>query len=396
MDKIICDVCGTTYPESAAQCPICGYAKPTKAKAAPDNGDGQSGSYVYVKGGRFSSSNVHKRNIENGVTPSPEDSLPEKEYRKPNYGAFFGTAAVVILFALIAVLIFFIVKIASRQADTSNTGHGGASSTQQTDDPNVAVPCRELHTNSVDVSLTESGAKWLIQVTPLPANTTDEVSFVSQDPSIATVDNSGTITAVSPGKTAVVVTCGEKSLIITVTCTFDDGKTWSLNREDISLFKAGETWDLYSKTSTVAKNKITWTCADPSIATVDGGIVTAVSAGITTVQAEYNGTVLTCTVRCKISEDEGNGKDNDKENNVDSATLKISHTDVTIRVNETFNLTLRDAGGNVANVVWKVSRNGYVSVAGNQVKGAKSTGKDYVTVSTEYEGKTYRCIVRVK
>ena len=26
MNKVICDICGTSYPENAEQCPICGYA----------------------------------------------------------------------------------------------------------------------------------------------------------------------------------------------------------------------------------------------------------------------------------------------------------------------------------------------------------------------------------
>jgi rubrerythrin len=27
MSKVICDICGTTYPETADNCPICGYAQ---------------------------------------------------------------------------------------------------------------------------------------------------------------------------------------------------------------------------------------------------------------------------------------------------------------------------------------------------------------------------------
>ena len=28
MSKIICDICGTSYPETAKQCPICGCVRP--------------------------------------------------------------------------------------------------------------------------------------------------------------------------------------------------------------------------------------------------------------------------------------------------------------------------------------------------------------------------------
>ena len=42
MSKIICEVCGTSYPSSAAQCPICGCVRPQNKQPAsgdvlPDN-----------------------------------------------------------------------------------------------------------------------------------------------------------------------------------------------------------------------------------------------------------------------------------------------------------------------------------------------------------------------
>ena len=33
MSKIICDVCGTTYPDSATQCPICGCVRSADVEA---------------------------------------------------------------------------------------------------------------------------------------------------------------------------------------------------------------------------------------------------------------------------------------------------------------------------------------------------------------------------
>ena len=27
MNKVICDICGTSYPDTADQCPICGYSR---------------------------------------------------------------------------------------------------------------------------------------------------------------------------------------------------------------------------------------------------------------------------------------------------------------------------------------------------------------------------------
>ena len=63
MSKVICDICGTTYAETAAQCPICGCARTTTAQTMADSTQPSedNGAYTYVKGGRFSKTNVRKR-----------------------------------------------------------------------------------------------------------------------------------------------------------------------------------------------------------------------------------------------------------------------------------------------------------------------------------------------
>ena len=55
MNKIVCYVCGTSYPENATQCPICGYVQTAETSASAGSGEG---SYTYVIGGRFSKANV--------------------------------------------------------------------------------------------------------------------------------------------------------------------------------------------------------------------------------------------------------------------------------------------------------------------------------------------------
>ena len=76
-----------------------------------------------------------------------------------------------------------------------------------------------------------------------------------------------------------------------------------------------------------------------------------------------------------------------------TVTWSISHTDVTIKVGESFNLRLKSSEGETASVNWSASKSGIVSVSGNRITGKKS---GTVTVSCEFGGKTYKCIVRVK
>ena len=56
MSKIICDVCGSAYADTADQCPICGTAKRDTNATKPESQS--EGGYNYVKGGRFSHANV--------------------------------------------------------------------------------------------------------------------------------------------------------------------------------------------------------------------------------------------------------------------------------------------------------------------------------------------------
>lgn len=62
MSKIICDVCGTSYPDTVNQCPICGKTKQDDSVSVVAAANAQDSGYAYVKGGRFSHANVRKRN----------------------------------------------------------------------------------------------------------------------------------------------------------------------------------------------------------------------------------------------------------------------------------------------------------------------------------------------
>ena len=79
MSKIICEVCGTSYPETANQCPICGCVRPADATSVETDTAVETG-YTYVKGGRFSKANVRKRNRSAGkpaeVAPGVRRSFP--------------------------------------------------------------------------------------------------------------------------------------------------------------------------------------------------------------------------------------------------------------------------------------------------------------------------------
>lgn len=404
MDKIICDVCGTSYPDSADQCPICGYVKSTRAKSDVS----EDGGYTHVRGGRFSNNNVKRRNEENGIpVAKPEESVRKKA---PAAGSnmILGITAVILIIVLLLVVVIFVTKVIGRINSGVNELPSGNVSTAETTAPEKPGPCQELHTNAPAVEIAEEAGSVALQVSTVPAVTTDSITYTSMDPEIATVTASGVVTGVSSGETAIAVRCGDATLLITVNCTFGpdipaDG-TWSMNRKDITLSKEGETWDLYSKNSTIAKNLIKWTSDDESVATIEDGIVKAVGRGKTMVRGECNGITYSCTIRCNLPLTDTEKEDENK--NEDAATpdenektVKISHTDVTLKPNgeandKSFNLYLKDGDGNKLDVTWTASEEGYVTIEGNKITAIKA-GKS-ITVSATYEGETYKCTIRLK
>ena len=63
MSKIVCDICGTAYPETTDKCPICGSAKQIEGNASePAAEGGEQAAKTVTKGGHFSNSNVRRRN----------------------------------------------------------------------------------------------------------------------------------------------------------------------------------------------------------------------------------------------------------------------------------------------------------------------------------------------
>ena len=120
-----------------------------------------------------------------------------------------------------------------------------------------------------------------------------------------------------------------------------------------------------------------WEADCEGVVELSGTTVTAVGEGTVLLSCEWDGQYFDCFVTVEEK----------------TVTWKISHTDVTIKVGESFNLRLKSSEGETATVTWKANKSGYVTISGNKITG-KAAGT--ITVSCEFEGETYQCIVRVK
>ena len=323
MSKIICDVCGTSYPETAAQCPICGCVRSgdpiTVAGDTNDVDMHSSSSYTYVKGGRFSKSNVKKRNSGKLVYTAEPDGMPEREGSSEKRGEKALIITIVaLLFAIVAIVIyiacsFFDIKLPSgdtgaTQGNSGTTGQSQQSTTEPTKDSTVRVPCESLKVSDTVIEFNKKDAVLLLNVTALPKGQTDEIKFVSDNTAVATVDVNGKVVAVGNGQATITITCGEQTATCRVVCTIAEATTpptvpdvtypieeFKLNREDFTLKTSNPVWVLYR--GEIPVDLIEWRSDDETVATFEEGVVTAIGPGVTKVYATYQGVTLSCIVR---------------------------------------------------------------------------------------------------
>lgn len=151
---------------------------------------------------------------------------------------------------------------------------------------------------------------------------------------------------------------------------------WTQSVTEAALY-VGDSFELTLVNQYGEQADALWTADCEGVVEVDGTTVTAVGEGTALLSCETDGQWFDCFV--EVTEHE--------------VTWSISHTDVTIKVGESFYLKVRSSEGETAPVSWSASKSGYVSISGNKITGKKA---GTVTVSCTHEGVTYKCIVRVK
>ncbi len=245
MSKIICDVCGTRYPETSDQCPICGHIREVSGKTAEDvliMDDARPAAREKVRGGRFSKSNVQKRTgnaAAYSAAPAKSKAAKQAESAKPSRkeepvftedaqnkkaNTILNVLLVVVILALLIVTgyIFMehILPNLNKPVATEAPEEPVIETTlpEETEEP--TFPCEELVLDETEFLFTEYEQKRLINVEVKPENTTDPLTFTSGDELIAIVDSEGCVTALAEGQTVITITCGDIQAEYSVVCLF--------------------------------------------------------------------------------------------------------------------------------------------------------------------------------
>lgn len=182
---------------------------------------------------------------------------------------------------------------------------------------NVSVESIALNLESVQLKVGESV---ILNALVLPEEATDKsIEWSSDSPTIASIDQNGTVTAFALGSATITASCGEVSATCTVTVVPTPVESITLSKDDAQL-KVGE---IIALTATVipedATDKtVTWTSDNAEVASVDeNGNVIAVALGSANITAACGEVNATCNVTVVATP-------------VESITLSQEYADLTV------------------------------------------------------------------
>lgn len=236
MSKVICEICGTSYPETADQCPICGYPRDldlvTEEEKIEEEGKASSPAPAEkepVRGGKFASGNRGRKAAEPVKKPQYDDGDDEEDEDDAHEGgqsnALLVVALILVIAALLAATAFIGVKYVLPNMGVEETSAPSESiaQTQPEETEKPTVPCTNLVLTSGGlVHLEKDGQYWLLNVVVLPVDCTDDLVFTSSDETVATVNSEGRVTAVGQGEAVITISCGEQKLECRIECSFPE------------------------------------------------------------------------------------------------------------------------------------------------------------------------------
>ena len=396
MGKIICEVCGTVYPDSADCCPICGYSRDRGGfDQSEDLLNDQQDAYAYdpavdgeTDGFDFADYDLDGSNAGNdsedlqfeeprkaifdydAVNPGSNeeydsyadvsgqetlndypqdyyDNYDNYDQKEPKSHMGLIVFLVILILLLIGASAFLMVKyvlpsvLGPQMPEVPQTEMVTEALTEA---PNTepVIPCQSLAlVEGGEVSLSREGQFYLIHAAVIPEDTTDQLTYQSEDENVILVDATGKITAVGEGSTNVILTCGSQIIKLPVTVSYqeeteatveeteaaedgneeagapegtedgeaeateekkDDGLkdvVLKLKKTDLMSGVPGVSFRLELDCD-LTPEEVTWSTTHAGVATVKNGVVTTVGGGICKIIAKYGDQEVSCLIRCNF------------------------------------------------------------------------------------------------
>lgn len=356
MNKIICDICGTSYPDTAESCPICGCSRDSAADFLnADVLEEEVSAEMAVDVERkdvfaFAEEKEAEEDIdlnedddeddddedtEDGDDEDDDDEEDDDDTSRSNVFVVILLTVLIIVLLGAAAFIYFRFFLPNRAEETTPTTIVQELPETTAAATELTIPCEHLvMTNAGIAELNAEGQQFLLHIRTIPEDTTDKIIYTSGNESVATVSEDGKITAVAEGETIVYISCGTYSIECPVivkyvketvppTTEIVEETTGEIIDETVSETAANEETAPAANKDVVLKLKktdiqlgvyyqfqlvldcdlnpedVTWTSEHPHIAKVDEqGNVTAMKEGTTSVTAKYGDQEVKCMVRC--------------------------------------------------------------------------------------------------
>lgn len=365
MDKVICEICGTVFPDDAEKCPLCGCSRDflmedigdvlldEEAFAAAET----ASSNTRKKGKVFDYDEVNqekpvrKIRVEEDEDDDDDDDDEEDEDEEPRTNIFLVIILIILIVLLLLAAGFFFLRyimpnMKDEPVQTEPTAVTQVIETEPVETEVPEIPCTNLMMDGGKMELAEGGKK-LLNVHVYPDNTTDAVIYVSGDENVVTVSEDGTVTAVGEGSTVITVTCGNQQIKCNVTVDYDAVES-TVSSETIPAPTVGNTDESQAVEATEATEH-----TEPAEATE------ATEAAEETVPA--------------------------------GTELKLKKTDITIGSNYTSVRLEMDCEIKPEDVKW-FTMDSTIAIVHDGV--VTSTGSGLTRIYGEYKGQQVECIVR--
>lgn len=284
-----------------------------------------------------------------------------------------------------------VVKV-DQSGNIEAVGKGTATITATVEDKTASVqvtvnnPLKSISLNKTELAL-RKGKTEKLSVTYNPEDADEkDVTWTSSAPSVATVTD-GKVDALKDGTTVITATVGDKTATCTVTVKEELLQSISLNKASIELAKnENQTLEVaYNPVDTTDDKTVTWTSADPNVATVENGVVTGVSVGTTTITATVGNKTATCdvTVTSPLKE------------------IKVNPSEVTVLKNQSQTVNVEYLPADTTDdktITWSIDNSKVADIVANGVE-VTITGKkqgEAVVKATSANGLISTCKVEVK
>lgn len=185
---------------------------------------------------------------------------------------------------------------------TATDGSGVTASCEVT--VNINYPVQGISLNHDAKTFTKAGETLQLTATIYPDSATNKtVTWKSSDKTVATVDESGLVTAVGNGTANITATTEDGNFKATCKVTVEIPElTLSLDKTELTLTQTEEQQKLTATVSDT-EEKVTWLSSDPFVATVTrDGTVTAIANGTATITASAGDKTVSCTVEVALTD----------------------------------------------------------------------------------------------